>query len=73
MAANTYNTPSPGPLGEKNFGADWDSGVTTQPFILVSEAGVINTIWVDATGDLRIKQTTAPTSGTDGTVIGTQA
>lgn len=73
MANNAYNTPSPGPLGERNFGSDWDSGVTTQPFILYSEAGVPTYLWVDATGDLRIKPTTAPTSGTDGVVVGTQS
>jgi hypothetical protein len=31
-----------------------------------------NWLWVDATGDLRIRAGTAPTSDTDGTVVGTQ-
>ena len=30
-----------------------------------------NRLWVDGTGDLRVK-TSAPTSDTDGTVVGTQ-
>lgn len=45
------------------------SGATgyTQPFYLGSYA-----LWVDSTGDLRIKSG-APTSDTDGTVVGTQS
>lgn len=31
----------------------------------------VNSLWIDATGDLRVK-TSAPTSDTDGTVVGTQ-
>jgi len=32
-----------------------------------------NYLWVDATGDLRIKSGAAPTSDTDGTIVGTQS
>jgi hypothetical protein len=72
MANTAYNTPSNGPLGEQNFGADWNAGVTTQHFVLTTEAGVSIFLWVDSTNRLRIKATTAPTSDTDGTVVGTQ-
>jgi len=72
MPDNAYRTPQPGPLGFKQFGADWNAGVKTQAFILQTEAGVNVYLWVDSTNRLRIKATTAPTSDTDGTVVGTQ-
>jgi hypothetical protein len=72
MPNNAYRSPEPGPLGYKGFGADWNSGVTTQAFTLTTEAGVNIYLWVDSTNRLRIKATTAPTSDTDGTVVGTQ-
>jgi hypothetical protein len=65
-------TPTPGPLGWKNFAADWNGATNTRPFILTTEAGVSIWLWVDSTTRLRIKATTAPTSDTDGTVVGTQ-
>lgn len=37
-----------------------------------SQVGVFNYLWGDSTGDLRIKYATAPTSDTDGTIVGTQ-
>jgi hypothetical protein len=73
MPDNTYRTPTPGPLGFKAFAADWNGSVTTQPFTLITEAGVRYWLFIDSTGDLRIKATTAPTSDTDGTVVGTQS
>lgn len=66
-------TPTPGPLGFKQFGADWNSATNTRPLTLLTEAGVLVTLWVDSTNRLRIKATTAPTSDTDGTVVGTQS
>jgi hypothetical protein len=63
---------TPGPLGAKALGADWNAAVNTQPLRLLTEAGVLVTLWVDSTNRLRIKATTAPTSDTDGTVVGTQ-
>jgi len=44
-------------------GSDWDD----YPLVIGSYY-----LWVDATGDLRIKSG-APTSGTDGTIVGTQS
>ena len=73
MPNNAYFTPSPGPLGAQVFGADWNSGVNTRAFVLQTEAGVNIFLWVDASNRLRIKATTAPTSDTDGTVVGTQS
>lgn len=73
MAANAYRTPTPGPLGDRPYGGDYDAALTTRPFILWAEAGTAKAyLWVDATGDLRIKAT-APTSDTDGTVVGSQS
>ena len=72
MPNNAYRTPQPGPLGFKEFAADWNGAVNTQPFILRTEAGAAVYLWVDSTNRLRIKATTAPTSDTDGTVVGTQ-
>lgn len=39
-----------------------------------SQVGTLHALWVDSTGDLRVKTVagTAPTSDTDGTVVGTQ-
>lgn len=72
MPNNAFRTPSAGPLGFKAFAADWNGAVTTQPFILTTEAGASVYLWVDSTNRLRIKAATAPTSDTDGTVVGTQ-
>jgi hypothetical protein len=72
MPNNAYRSPNPGPLGYKAFGADWNAGTQTQAFTLTTEAGVAVYLWVDSTNRLRIKATTAPTSDTDGTVVGTQ-
>jgi hypothetical protein len=69
---NAYETPSPGPLGQKNYGADWNSGTTTRPLVLTRENGALVFVFVDASNRLRIKATTAPTSDTDGTIVGTQ-
>lgn len=66
-------TPTPGPLGNKAFGADYNSAVNTRYFTLTTEAGVAVYLWVDSTTRLRIKATTAPTSDTDGVVVGTQS
>lgn len=72
MAANAYSTPTPGPLGDKPYGADFDAGVTTRPFILYTEAGVPYYLWFGTSDKLYFKKTTAPTTATDGTVVGTQ-
>lgn len=37
-----------------------------------SQTGAYTYLWTDSTGDLRVKYATAPTSDTDGTVVGTQ-
>lgn len=47
------------------------SGWVNPNLISGSQTGVPAYLWVDVTGDLRIK-TSAPTSDTDGTVVGTQ-
>jgi hypothetical protein len=47
------------------------SGWVNANLISSSQTGVPAYLWVDVTGDLRIK-TSAPTSDTDGTVVGTQ-
>jgi hypothetical protein len=37
-----------------------------------SQTGVYTYLWTDSTTRLRVKYATAPTSDTDGTVVGTQ-
>jgi hypothetical protein len=71
MPNNAYRTPQPGPLGFKAWGADWNAGVTTQPFTLVTEDGVTTYTLFVTSGKLYIKAGT-PANSTDGTVIGTQ-
>lgn len=72
MPNNAYNTPSPGPLGERNFGADFNSAVTTQPFTLISEDGLtVYTLFIGTAGKLYLKAG-VPANATDGTVVGTQ-
>lgn len=72
MANPTYRSPTPGPLGPKPLAADYNPSDNTQPLILYTEAGVANYLWV-ASGKLYIKTTgVAPTTATDGTVVGTQ-
>jgi hypothetical protein len=66
-------TPTPGPLGWKDYAADWNGAVNTRPLILKTEAGANVYLWVDASNRLRIKAATAPTSDTDGTIVGTQS
>jgi hypothetical protein len=69
---NKYRSPSAGPLGYKTFGADYNAGVATQPFILVSEDGLTTyTLFVGTAGKLYLK-TGTPANATDGTVVGTQ-
>ena len=73
MPDNQYQTPSPGPLGNKNFGADFNSATATRPFTLTTEAGVIAAyLWVSS-GKLYAKfSNVAPANATDGVVVGTQ-
>lgn len=73
MADNSYYTPTPGPLGNRPLGADYNAGVTTRPLVLTTEAGAVAAyLWISS-GKLYIKASaTAPTSATDGTVVGTQ-
>lgn len=73
MAANAYATPTPGPLGNKPFGADFDAGVTTRPLTLVTEDGATTyTIFVGTGADLYMKAG-VPANAGDGTIIGTQS
>lgn len=72
MADNAYQTATPGPLGRKPFGSDYNASVTTRPFTLVTEDGATSyTIFVGTSGKLYLKAGT-PANATDGTVIGTQ-
>lgn len=72
MPANSYRSPTPGPLGDRPFGADFNAGVTTRPLTLVSEDGLTTyTLFVGTGGKLYIKAGT-PANATDGTVVGTQ-
>lgn len=74
MATNTaYFTPSPGPLGSKPLGADYNAGTLTRPLTLISEdATRIYYLWVaSATGSLRIASA-VPTSDTSGVSVGNQ-
>jgi len=73
MPDNSYVTPTPGPLGNKPFGGDWNAGTATRPLVLYSEAGAIVAYLFVASGKLLGKfSAVAPTSAADGTVIGTQ-
>lgn len=75
MANNTpYFTPSPGPLGSKQLGSDYNAGTLTRPLILVSEDGTRSYyLWVaSATGSLRIASA-VPTSDTSGVSVGLQS
>jgi hypothetical protein len=72
MPDNKYRTPQPGPLGLKTWGADYNAGVATQPFILTGEDGVtFYTLFIGTGGKLYVKAG-VPTTATDGTVVGTQ-
>jgi hypothetical protein len=72
MPDNKYRSQQPGPLGFKQFGADYNSGVATQALTLVTEDGVTTyTLFIGTGGKLYIKAGT-PSSATDGTVVGTQ-
>jgi hypothetical protein len=72
MPANAYRTPTPGPLGPRNLGADYNAGVTTSPLILTTEDGsAFYTLFIGTGGKLYVKAGT-PSSATDGTVVGTQ-
>lgn len=74
MADNSYRTPTPGPLGDKPYGGDWNAGTTTRPLVLYSEAGAIVAYLFVTSGKLYGKfSATAPANSTDGTVIGTQS
>lgn len=73
MAVNEYARTLPGPLGARPYGADWNAGLTTQPFVLYTEAGAVAaTLWINASKLYGKFSAVAPTSATDGTVIGTQ-
>lgn len=72
MPDNKYRTPQPGPLGTKLNGADWNASTNTQNFVLTREDGTVYYLWVDSTGDVRVKSG-APASDTDGTVVGSQS
>lgn len=72
MADNKYRSPQPGPLGPKDPSADWNGATAVSPFTLKREDGTTYYLWIDSTGDLRIKSS-APASDTDGTVAGTQS
>ena len=70
---NTAYASTNGPLGPKPHGADYNAATMTRPFTLTTEdAATTYYLWVDTTGRLRIKSS-APTSATDGTIVGTQS
>jgi hypothetical protein len=72
LANPTYRTPTPGPLGPKLLAADYNPSDNTQALILYTEAGTACYLWVSS-GKLYIKTSgTAPSTATDGTVVGTQ-
>lgn len=63
----------PGPLGPKPFAADYDGSVQTQPLVLYTDAGVAACyLWVASSKLYGKFSATAPSSATDGVVIGTQ-
>lgn len=70
MPDNVYDQrgTTPGPLGPASADDIILDGLYSAGRIVLRGSY----IWVDATGDLRIK-TSAPTSDTDGTVVGTQS
>lgn len=70
MPDNVYdqNGTQPGPLGPASIDDVALDGLHTAGRLVLRGSY----IWVDATGDLRIKST-APSSDTDGTVVGTQS
>ena len=71
MPNTPYVSPNPGPLGRKDLGADYSASLY-RPLTLTTEAGTVYYLWVDTSGRLRIKSS-APTSATDGTIVGTQS
>lgn len=72
MPDNKYYTPQPGPLGLRQYGADFNAGVATRPLLLVSEDGLTTyTLFIGTAGKLYLKAGT-PANATDGTVVGTQ-
>lgn len=71
MPNNVYRSQA-GRLGFKNAAAAWNTTLNA-PFTLSSDDGLtVYYLWVDSSARLRIKLT-APTSDTDGTVVGAQA
>lgn len=75
MPNTGYRNPTPGPLGFKNFGADYNTGTTTTYLTLTSEDGTkVYYLYVDASGRLRISPVnTVPVADTTGTIVGTQS
>lgn len=73
MPNNKYQSTQPGPLGQHiMYGADYNSGVATQPLTLTSEDGLtVYTLFVGTGGKLYIKAG-VPANATDGTVVGAQ-
>jgi hypothetical protein len=73
MPNNKYHSPQPGPLGQHiMYGADYNSGVATQPLTLTTEDGVTTyTLFIGTGGKLYLKAG-VPANATDGTVVGTQ-
>ena len=71
MPNNVYSS-QPGRLGKKNSASAWNATVNA-PFTLMSDdQATVYYLWVDSSGRLRIKSG-APTSDTDGAVVGSQA
>lgn len=54
-------------LSQPNSATNWDANS-----LRMSNSASSGWLWIDTTGKLRIKNTTAPTSDTDGVVVGTQ-
>ncbi len=72
MPDNKYHSPTPGPLGNRIFGSDYNASTNTRPFTLTSEDGSTTyTLFIGTGGKLYITAGT-PSTTTDGTVVGTQ-
>ena len=71
MPNNAYR-PQPGRLGLKNTGSDYNASINALLTMQKDDGSVTYYLWVDSTGRLRIKNA-APTSDTDGTIVGTQS
>lgn len=70
MPNNVYR-PQQGRLGFKPMGSDYNASINSLMTLAKDDGSITYYLWVDSTGRLRIKSG-APTSDTDGTVVGAQ-